>query len=139
MVLRCTAKILKELKFAKSQIFDQPEPVFEENSGGILVTLFNAQSESETGKRVAAQVPAQVTTQVTTQVKAVLLCTRIARSREELQKAVNLENREHFRKAYLRPLIEEGFLELTIPDKPQSSRQKYRLTEKGRSFLKERE
>ncbi len=41
-----------------------PEPVFEENSGGMLVTLFNAQSE--TGKRAAAQVPVEVTTQVGT-------------------------------------------------------------------------
>ncbi len=37
----------------------------------------------------------------------------------------------HFRKAFLNPAIEAGLVEMTIPDKPRSSRQKYRLTHKG--------
>lgn len=35
----------------------------------------------------------------------------------------------------LNPLIEMGFIEMTIPGKPTSSKQKYRLTEKGREFI----
>jgi ATP-dependent DNA helicase RecG len=35
----------------------------------------------------------------------------------------------------LSPLIECGLLEATIPDKPQSSKQKYRLTAMGRAIL----
>jgi hypothetical protein len=31
--------------------------------------------------------------------------------------------------------IKAGFVELTIPDKPSSGLQKYRLTEAGRAFL----
>jgi ATP-dependent DNA helicase RecG len=42
-----------------------------------------------------------------------------------------LANREHFRKNYLQPASEINLIELTIPEKPNSSKQKYRLTEKG--------
>ena len=44
---------------------------------------------------------------------------------------LDLKHREYFRDNYLLPAIEEGYLELTIPDKPSSPNQKYRLTEKG--------
>jgi len=37
----------------------------------------------------------------------------------------------------LNPLLEEGLVEMTIPDKPRSSRQRYRLTDKGRQVLEE--
>ena len=44
-------------------------------------------------------------------------------------------NRTKFRNQVLRPLLEDGFMEMTIPDKPSSSKQQYRTTEKGRSVL----
>ena len=31
----------------------------------------------------------------------------------------------------LKPLLEVGWLEMTVPDKPTSNKQKYRLTTKG--------
>ena len=46
-------------------------------------------------------------------------------------------DRTKFRNQVLRPLLEEGLLEMTIPDKPRSSKQKYRLTAKGRELLAE--
>ena len=46
-------------------------------------------------------------------------------------------DRTKFRNQVLRPLLEEGLLEMTIPDKPRSSKQKYRLTTKGRELLAE--
>ena len=50
----------------------------------------------------------------------------------ELRKALGLTDRRHFRKAYLTPLLREGLIEMTIPDKPHSNRQRYRLTKVGR-------
>ena len=50
----------------------------------------------------------------------------------ELRKALGLTDRRHFRKAYLTPLLREGLIEMTIPDKPHSNRQRYRLTKAGR-------
>ncbi|WP_018464228.1 Fic family protein [Segatella paludivivens] len=36
---------------------------------------------------------------------------------------------------FIEPLIEMGFLELTIPDKPKSPDQKFKLTDKGNNFI----
>ncbi|WP_394698055.1 Fic family protein [uncultured Methanolobus sp.] len=52
-------------------------------------------------------------------------------TRKELQDALSLKNSEHFRKHYLLPALESGIIEMTIPDKPTSRKQKYKLTEKG--------
>lgn len=47
-------------------------------------------------------------------------------SGKELMERVGLKHRPTFRKNYLQPAIEYGYLEMTIPDKPNSSKQKYR-------------
>ncbi|HSW59639.1 MAG TPA: hypothetical protein VLJ60_02505 [bacterium] len=52
---------------------------------------------------------------------------------------MELRNDEHFRKAYIVPALEAGLIEYTIPDKPNSRLQKYRLTEKGKKVLKNNE
>lgn len=44
-------------------------------------------------------------------------------------------NRTKFRDQVLNPLVEMGLLGMTIPDKPTSSKQKYRLTRKGRDLI----
>ena len=42
---------------------------------------------------------------------------------------------EQLRENYIAPAMRERFVEYTIPDKPQSRLQKYRLTDKGRAAL----
>ncbi|VGO17456.1 hypothetical protein PDESU_06052 [Pontiella desulfatans] len=44
-------------------------------------------------------------------------------------------DRTKFRNQVLNPLLTDGLVEMTIPDKPRSSKQKYRLTDKGRQLL----
>ena len=79
---------------------------------------------------------AQITPQVTAQVEKVLTATaNETRSREELQTVTGMSDREHFRKAYIEPLVTSGWLERTIPDKPTSRLQKYRLGAKGGDWL----
>lgn len=45
--------------------------------------------------------------------------------------AMGFTNRTKFRENYIAPLIKDGYLEMTIPDKPTSQNQRYRLTPKG--------
>ena len=54
--------------------------------------------------------------------------------RSELQGLLSIKNRDYFRTDYLNPAISNGYVELTIPDKPNSRNQKYRLTAKGYCF-----
>lgn len=77
----------------------------------------------------------QATMQATEQVVKILQAAVDPVDRDLLQQASSLRNREHFRKAYLDPLISAGLIERTIPDKPTSPNQRYRLTEKGRAWL----
>ena len=57
--------------------------------------------------------------------------------REALQSALGIKHRTYFRGTYLKPSMDEGYVEFTIPDEKRSKFQKYRLTAKGLA-LKER-
>jgi len=48
----------------------------------------------------------------------------------ELMEILNRTNKSKFKNTIINPLVENGFLELTNPDKPKSPTQKYRLTSK---------
>ena len=54
--------------------------------------------------------------------------------RQEIQNKLSLSHRENFRSNYLKPALEQGFIEMTIPDKANSSLQKYRLTILGKQL-----
>ena len=56
-------------------------------------------------------------------------------SRKSLMLILGYKNVSKFRSSYLNPLLNNGLIEPTIEDKPTSSKQEYRLTEKGRGFL----
>ena len=48
----------------------------------------------------------------------------------ELMEILDRSNKSKFKNTIIYPLVENGFLELTNPDKPKSPSQKYRLTSK---------
>jgi ATP-dependent DNA helicase RecG len=86
---------------------------------------------SENYLRMTFLASEKLSTQVTTQVEELIKIFTGEHTRQDLQDKLNLANRENFRKNYLQSALNEGLIELTIPDKPKSSKQKYRLTEKG--------
>lgn len=58
-------------------------------------------------------------------------------SRAELMEKTGLKHAEHFRLNYLLKSLELNLIEMTIPDKPRSRLQKYRLTPLGKQLLAE--
>lgn len=58
-------------------------------------------------------------------VNALLEFCQEAKSRTELQEFCKIRSQNYFRRNVLLPLIASGRLKRTIPDKPNSSKQKY--------------
>ena len=117
-----------------------PAPEFDEIAGSLVARFrpktgsINPSISGERSTGLSLPTP-QVNPQVTLQVEKLLLACRQPLTREELQRSLGLGDREHFRKVYLLPAVKSGLLERTVPNKPQSRFQKYRLTAEGSAWL----
>ncbi len=99
---------------------------------GIFITEFpRPESQPESGLE-SKQVTGEVTGEV---IKLLGVLSSVALGRVESQFALKLQSQANFRDRYLLPALEAGPIERTIPEKPNSRLQKYRLTPKGRSLL----
>ena len=103
-----------------------PDPIFETDENTYVLVRLPIHPE--------ILIDEQVTEQVTEQVKNLIAVFQNEHSRNELMVLLGLTHREHFRTEYLQKAIDSGLVELTIPDKPKSSKQKYRLTTKGKQI-----
>lgn len=77
----------------------------------------------------------QVAPQVTPQVERLLRAMRGEMSRDALQIELALQDRKSFRERYLNPALAAGLIEMSLPHKPNSRLQRYRLTDEGRQLL----
>ena len=100
-------------------------PIWENDTNGVKLTFFGSMDVTK-----------EDNTDVSREVKRLVLLMNIDKTytRKELQEKMLLKNDEYFRKAYIKPLLEMKIIEMTIPDKPKSSNQRYRLTDKGINF-----
>lgn len=57
-----------------------------------------------------------------------------AMNRKELMEKIGLKDVKYFTQYYLQPALSADLVEMTIPDKPKSKNQSYRLTEKGKNY-----
>lgn len=106
-----------------------PEPEYRTVEFMLYATLKNHRwANGQTAKATTGQVTGQVAGQVGELNKkhtALLDFCSVPRSRKEIQNHIGISSRNHFNDTYLKPLLEQGYLKMTIPDKPNSRNQKY--------------
>lgn len=93
-----------------------PEPVFENRRNEFVVILYN-------GANVE---PRQEQSEETT----LLEYCREPRNRKEIAQFLGLKTASYAMDRYIRPLLDEGKLEMTMPEKPRSTHQKYKTVQK---------
>ena len=101
-------------------------PTFEERDGAVLITFrapvgLGAETKHQVGTKSA----------LSRHQVLVLESAREAATIVDLMHRCGRSDRTKFRDQVLRPLLEAGLLEMTIPDKPRSSLQEYRTTPAG--------
>ncbi|MFH1195048.1 MAG: winged helix-turn-helix domain-containing protein [bacterium] len=69
------------------------------------------------------------------EVQKILELCRNAQPITDLMKNHEWKDRTKFKNKFLKPLIELNIIAMTIPDKPNSSKQKYIITENGSELL----
>lgn len=107
-----------------------PAPKFEENSGGIRVTLTSRINKGD--NNASREVTAPVNEYV--QRLLVLLAKNGPQSNAEILESFQLKSRRRLRETYIHPALTTKLIEPTIPDKPTNRLQKYRLTAKGKGY-----
>ena len=94
----------------------------------MLLTIYDALSEIADTE--------QAREQVTEQVERLLeVIGDKEYSTKELMELLGLKHRPTFRDNYLLPSLELGLIEMTVPDKPNSSKQKYRRVQWIRELI----
>ncbi len=119
-----------------------PEPVIEVSDSWVITTFprQTAQDSQEVGTKSAPSRHQVGTKSAPSRHQVEVL--RNCLSEQPMTEIMSLEgktDRTKFRNQILKPLIDAGWLEMTIPDKPTSSKQKYRLTKEGKDLLTELE
>ncbi|MCI5140568.1 MAG: hypothetical protein D3909_02335 [Candidatus Electrothrix sp. ATG1] len=99
-------------------------PLFEETQYGFELTL-----------PLVAELPSQ---HVTSEVARMVNILKGEMKRAEIMEILGLKDEKHFREKYQQAGIAAGVIEMTIPDKPQSRNQKYRLTLQGQALLEQK-
>lgn len=126
--------------FADAAAQGLPEPRVTEIATGVRLSVFLAAphdarptaAQNPSLAQVSEQVGAQVSEQVT---KLLLHCAAQPRSKQEMLVVLGLSNAYLNYKRHIVPLLEQGLIAMTLPDKPQSRLQRYRITTLGQILL----
>ena len=112
------------------------QPAFEDRGGTVVVTFWArigpaAGMEPAPGRDQVGTKSGLSGDQVTVLVEAL----KESQALKVLMSKCGRTNRTKFRDGVLRPLLDAGLLEMTVPGKPTSRRQRYRTTETGRKVV----
>ena len=104
-----------------------PQPEYRVEAFMLYATIRNtprAEQELGSSEQDRTQVRTQVETQVSTREKILAFCSS-PHSKTEIAEYCGYKNTKGFTTRYLKPLLESGLLQMTIPGKPNSRSQKY--------------
>ena len=91
------------------------EPVFADERGTFTVTLYNT---ADTGKNTGYG-------NLSEQEKELLAFLSVPRSRQEITEYLGIGTVSYAMQVYINPMIEEGLVKYTIPEKPRSRKQRF--------------
>ena len=130
----------RDLSSPQNVLKTLPEPRVVEITTGVRLSVF-LDTPHDAGSTAAqnpslAHTNAQVSEQVSEQVAKLLLhCAAQPRSKQELLGMLGLSNAYLNYKRHIVPLLEQGLIAMTLPDKPQSRLQRYRISTLGQTLL----
>jgi ATP-dependent DNA helicase RecG len=131
--LKVTKSVTKSVtKLTRSKVDELLKNVIDIQS---IVKIFDYDL-SDVRDYIRAQITKSVTKSVTKLIDIVDFL-NVEKSRQEILNYIGISNQSKNYKEYILPFIETGIIEMTIPDKPNSRHQKYRLTVKGKQLIKE--
>ena len=80
---------------------------------------------------ISAHDSAHDASNVSKAIRTLVTCIEGEIDRDTLQSLIGIKHRTYFRSTYIKPALDEGYIEFTLPNEKQSKLQKYRLTAKG--------
>lgn len=100
-----------------------PEPVFSDRRGTFTVTLYNRREivQQEQKERVVEEKQQNVVYDP----RGLLAFCQEPKTRKEIIAYLNISSEQYALRKYLDPLVQCGAIQLTIPEKPKSRKQKY--------------
>ena len=110
--------------------YANPHDEEDQSSTDQVPNKYRASTEQVPGKYRAS------TGQVAQEIQMVVKVVDGEMKRSDIQGLIDINHRDYFMDHFLKPALNEGFLEMTIPEKPKSSKQRYKLTEKGKALKK---
>ena len=122
--------------FNQWQALGHPEPVYENDRSRKAFEMRLPLGQDQVTGEVQVQ-EAQVVTKSAPsrhQVEILHKCQKDS-ALLDLMAIAGRSDRTKFRNQVLNPLIDAGLATMTIPNRPRSGKQRYRLTEKGREWL----
>ena len=130
---RRIGEFLKELKLTEGRATGIPKILKVMAANGSPETVFETDEERLS---FVVRLPVHpLAKRPTPEVQRVLEAVQGEATRLAIQQALGLKDVEHFRKSYLLPALTSRLVEMTLPDMPRSSKQRYRLTAKGQQWL----
>lgn len=94
-----------------------PEPKFENRRNEFVVTFYNS-TATQTKEELQGNVPESTT-------ETLLDYCRVPRSKKEIADFLGIKTVFYVMQHYVKPLLDEKKLDMTIPEKPKSKNQKY--------------